>query len=84
MPRLSNSEKLNKANKTKPNSESINSDSESMTSSSNSQKTQVSAEERERMIRETAFYLAEREGFSSDNHIYWLRAEEQIDKMLNG
>ncbi|UYL09628.1 DUF2934 domain-containing protein [Bdellovibrio sp. SKB1291214] len=84
MPRLSSSEKLNKNNKSQPNPESFNSDSESKSAPTNTQTGKVSAEERERMIRETAFYLAEREGFSSDNNIYWLRAEEQIDKMLNG
>lgn len=76
MPRLSPTEKLNKNNKPPLAPESDVSEK--------SQQKIVSAEDRERMIRETAFYLAEREGFTSDNHIYWLRAEEQIDKMLNG
>lgn len=83
MPRLSTSEKLNKNNKNTPMLE--NQESEQNTQSNSAgKKMQVSPEERQRMIQETAFYLAEREGFSSDNQIYWLRAEEQIDKMING
>ncbi|WP_413293178.1 DUF2934 domain-containing protein [Bdellovibrio sp. HCB185ZH] len=96
MPRVGSTEKLNKSNKSVLNEQSLDENKENKSENKNSNrsnsanassantKQSVSPEERERMIKETAFYLAEREGFSADNQIYWLRAEEQIDKMLNG
>lgn len=45
--------------------------------------TVVNHEDRHQMIRETAYYLAEKDGFpSGKDEEYWSRAEEQIDKML--
>jgi hypothetical protein len=43
----------------------------------------LSAEEREQMIRETAYYLSERDGFQpGQEEEYWQRAEQQIDALL--
>jgi hypothetical protein len=43
----------------------------------------LSAEEREQMIRETAYYLSERDGFQpGQDEEYWQRAEQQIDLLL--
>ncbi|KYG65554.1 hypothetical protein AZI86_00290 [Bdellovibrio bacteriovorus] len=43
---------------------------------------EISPEQREQMIRETAYYLAEKDGFPGKDDQYWQQAEEQIDKML--
>lgn len=45
--------------------------------------TSLDPQDRERMIRETAYYLAEKDGFQEGREsYYWQQAEEQIDKML--
>lgn len=43
----------------------------------------VSAEERERMIAEAAYFLAEQRGFAGDLAVEdWLAAEAQVDELL--
>ena len=42
----------------------------------------VSPEQRELMISEAAFYLAERNGFQGDPVVDWLLAEIEIDTVL--
>lgn len=45
----------------------------------------VTTEERERMIAEAAYYLAEGRGFQGGDHIQdWLEAESEIDHRLMG
>ncbi len=39
----------------------------------------VTSEERYRMVREAAYYIAERNGFGGDDQRYWSEAEAQID-----
>ena len=40
-------------------------------------------EERETMIRETAYYMAERDGFPAGRESdYWAQAEAQVDQLL--
>ena len=43
---------------------------------------QISSDERDRMIREAAYYLAEQRGFQGDPHDDWVAAEKQIDAEL--
>lgn len=43
----------------------------------------VSPEQRYRMIAESAYYMAEKSGFSGDNVAFWLAAEREIDKNLS-
>ena len=45
---------------------------------------EVTPEQRYRMIRDAAYYIAERNGFVGDNHAYWLEAEQAIDAQLAG
>ena len=45
-------------------------------------KQQVSAEERYRMIKEAAYFLAEKEGFNGDPWKCWLVAEAEVDALL--
>lgn len=42
----------------------------------------VSPEQRYRMIQDAAYYIAERHGFTGDNHAFWLQAEQEIDSQL--
>ncbi|MEK7415600.1 MAG: DUF2934 domain-containing protein [Planctomycetota bacterium] len=43
----------------------------------------VSAEERQRMIGEAAYYLAEKRGFEPGHHdVDWAAAERQIDALV--
>jgi hypothetical protein len=45
----------------------------------------VTPEQRHHMIREAAYYLAERNGFcGTDPHGDWVRAEAEIDLLLSG
>jgi len=44
--------------------------------------TAVSPEQRYRMIQDAAYYIAERHGFTGDNHAFWLQAEQEIDSRL--
>lgn len=44
-----------------------------------------SAEQRHAMVAEAAYYLAEQRGFQGDEHMTdWLRAEMEIDRLLEG
>ena len=44
----------------------------------------VTAEERQQLIAESAYYRAERRGFATDDALIdWLEAEQDIDAMLN-
>jgi len=45
---------------------------------------QPSPEERFRLIQETAYFKAEKEGFSSDPSECWLVAEAEVDARLAG
>ena len=45
-------------------------------------KAAVSPEERYRMIQDAAYYIAEKHGFTGDNHAFWLQAEQEIDAKL--
>jgi hypothetical protein len=45
---------------------------------------EVSPEQRYRMIQDAAYFIAERNGFVGDNHAYWLEAEQAIDAQLAG
>lgn len=47
-------------------------------------KSGVSPEQRYRMIQDAAYYIAERHGFTGDNHAFWLQAEQEIDAKLAG
>jgi hypothetical protein len=42
----------------------------------------VSPEERYRMVQDAAYYIAEKHGFTGDNHAFWLQAEQEIDAKL--
>ena len=43
----------------------------------------VTAEDRERMIAETAYYRAERRGFASGHQLDdWLDAEREVDRLI--
>ncbi len=44
----------------------------------------VSPEVRYRMIQDAAYFIAEKHGFTGDNHAYWLQAEHEIDAKLAG
>lgn len=44
---------------------------------------QISAEERYRMVEVAAYFLAERNGFAGSPVEYWTAAEAQIDKLLS-
>jgi hypothetical protein len=45
----------------------------------------VAPELRQRMVRETAYFMAERRGFSGGSaHDDWVAAEAEIDRMLSG
>jgi hypothetical protein len=44
----------------------------------------VTPEERYRMIQDAAYYIAEKHGFTGDNHGFWLQAEQEIDAKLAG
>jgi hypothetical protein len=46
--------------------------------------TAVSPEERYRMVQDAAYYIAEKHGFTGDNHAFWLQAEQEIDAKLAG
>jgi hypothetical protein len=43
---------------------------------------QVSPEERDRMIRDAAYYIAERNRFEGDPTQFWLEAERQVEQSL--
>ncbi|AHE99560.1 DUF2934 domain-containing protein [Thioalkalivibrio paradoxus] len=43
---------------------------------------EVSPEQRYRMIQDAAYFIAERNGFTGDNHAHWLEAEKAIDAQL--
>jgi hypothetical protein len=45
---------------------------------------EVTPEQRYRMVQDAAYYIAERNGFVGDNHAYWLEAEQAIDAQLAG
>lgn len=45
-------------------------------------KSAVSPEQRYRMIQDAAYYIAEKHGFTGDNHAFWLQAEQEIDSKL--
>lgn len=47
-------------------------------------KAEVSPEARYRMIQDAAYYIAEKHGFTGDNHAFWLQAEQEIDARLAG
>ena len=40
----------------------------------------MTSEQREQLIREAAYYLAEQEDFRGDPVEYWLEAEREIDE----
>lgn len=44
----------------------------------------VSPEERYRMIQDAAYFIAEKHGFTGDNHAFWVQAEQEIDAKLAG
>jgi hypothetical protein len=44
----------------------------------------VSPEARYRMIQDAAYFIAEKHGFTGDNHAFWLQAEHEIDAKLAG
>ena len=44
---------------------------------------QISPEERYRMVEVAAYFLAERNGFAGSPVEYWTAAEAQISKLLN-
>jgi hypothetical protein len=45
----------------------------------------VSAEQREQMIRDTAYFLAQRRGFTEGNpEVDWVEAEAEINRLLLG
>ena len=46
--------------------------------------TNVSAADRQTMIREAAYYKAVQSGFNGNCMEHWLAAEKDIDKKLNG
>jgi hypothetical protein len=53
------------------------------TSFASSAANSTTPEDRDRMIRETAYYLAEKDGFPAGREdFHWNQAQEQIDKML--
>lgn len=45
-------------------------------------KIMVTSEERNRMIQEAAYYIAEKRGFGGDSQKDWLDATAQIDSMI--
>lgn len=45
-------------------------------------KIMVTSEERNRMIQEAAYYIAEKHGFGGDSQQDWLDATAQIDNMI--
>jgi hypothetical protein len=47
-------------------------------------KAAVSPEARYRMIQDAAYFIAEKHGFTGDNHAFWLQAEQEIDAKLAG
>ena len=47
-------------------------------------KAAVSPEARYRMIQDAAYFIAEKHGFTGDNHAFWLQAEHEIDAKLAG
>ena len=51
---------------------------------SRAKKPAVSPEQRYRMIQDAAYYIAEKHGFTGDNHAFWLQAEQEIDAKLAG
>ncbi len=44
----------------------------------------ISQDDRDVMIREAAYYLAEKRGFQGDPHDDWVEAEKQVDAQLAG
>lgn len=44
----------------------------------------ITSEERYRMIETAAYYIAEKNGFSTNNMDHWLAAEQEVDTKLNG
>jgi hypothetical protein len=40
----------------------------------------LTTEQREQLIRETAYFLAERDSFRGDPVSYWVTAEKQVNK----
>jgi hypothetical protein len=48
------------------------------------EKPAVSPEQRYRMVQDAAYYIAEKHGFTGDNHGFWLQAEQEIDAQLAG
>ena len=65
--------------KAKQNNASISSDS---LANSTSESPQITAEERLHYIEVAAYFIAEKEGFSSDPHANWQAAEHQVDSHL--
>jgi hypothetical protein len=47
-------------------------------------KATVSPEERYRMVQDAAYFIAEKHGFTGDNHAFWLQAEHEIDAKIAG
>lgn len=44
----------------------------------------ITSEERYKMIETAAYYIAEKNGFSTNNMDHWLAAEQEVDAKLNG
>ena len=45
---------------------------------------EIGIDERQQMIEEAAYYIAEQHGFSPNRHQQdWLQAEQQIDRLLS-
>ena len=44
----------------------------------------VTPEQRYRMIQDAAYFIAEKHGFTGDNHAFWVQAEQEIDAKLAG
>lgn len=43
----------------------------------------ITPEQRQTMIREAAYFMAEKAEFSGDSAAYWLAAEKQIDALID-
>lgn len=44
----------------------------------------VTPQDREQYIQVAAYYIAERDGFNGDPQDYWINAEQEIDRLLQG
>jgi hypothetical protein len=59
-------------------------DSKSSASEAQTQTFTISSQQRQQMINEAAYYLAEHRGFSGGNPVDdWLAAEAEVDKQLS-